>query len=600
MHVVRKVWSLMTTAQRRRAIALLVLMLLGALLETLGISLVLPLLALMTQTEPFGNSPALRSLLGPLAQLSQAELLAGSMALLVALYALKVLYLGFLTWWQAQFIFNFQVHLSRQLFDGYLRQPYTFHLQRNSAQLIRNVVTEPSQLSHVATIPGLMLVSEGLVVMAICALLVAIEPLGALLVTLTIGVAGYAFHRLTSARLLRWGQARQHHEGMRLQHLQQGLAGVKDVKVLGREAQFLVRFLLHDNAVSGVQQRHLTLQQLPRLWLEFLGVIGLAALVLSMLAQGKPVAALVPALGVFGAAAFRLMPSVTKVLAGIQCLRYAQPVIDTIKGELDSLEPSAPLAQIEPLPFTTALHLERLSFRYPQAHTHALRDIDLIIRPGQSVGFVGGSGAGKSTLIDVILGLLEPTAGAVCVDGTDIRSNVRGWQSQIGYVPQTIYLTDDSLRANVAFGLPPEQIDEQAVTRAIRAAQLEDFVGQLPEGLDTIVGERGVRISGGQRQRIGIARALYHDPPMLMLDEATSALDVATERGVMQAVAALQGRKTILIIAHRISTVEHCDMVVRLAGGAIAESGDPRSVLFRAQPTLANAATHKSSSRLEP
>jgi ABC-type multidrug transport system fused ATPase/permease subunit len=579
----------MTAVQRRAAAILLLFMLLGAGLEMLGVGLVLPLLGLMSQDGPLSERPVLHAMFGSLEHFSNAQLLAGSMIVLVGVCAFKALYLGFLTWWQAKFVFSFQLHLSRQLFDGYLRQPYTFHLQRNSAQLIRNVVNETSQLSHVATIPLLTLISESLVVLAICGLLVAIEPLGALLVTVTIGMAGLVFHRLTSRRLLRWGEARQHHEGMRLQHLQQGLGGVKDVKVLGREAQFLARFLQHDTAVAGVAQRHLTLQGLPRLWLELLGIIGLAALVLTMLAQHRPLDTLVPALGLFAAAAFRLMPSVTKIMSGIQCLRYAKPVVDTLSRELASIGSSERAQPAEPVPFKNGIRLDGVSYCYPDAPTPSLANIDLVISPGQSVGFVGGSGAGKSTLIDVVLGLLVPTSGAVRVDGVDIKTNIRGWQSQIGYVPQSIYLTDDTLRCNVAFGLLAEQIDEQAVMRALRAAQLEEFVSQLPEGLDTVVGERGVRLSGGQRQRIGIARALYHDPPVLVLDEATSALDVATERGVIEAVEALHGKKTILIVAHRISTVERCDSVVRLANGSIVDVGDALTVLLRPQPYVANS-----------
>lgn len=592
MNTARKTWALMTAGQRRNTIVLLGLMLFGALLEMVGIGLVLPLLAFMSQEHPLNHFPELKAALGPLANFSIAQLLGVSMIVLVLVYLLKVLYLAYLTWAQARFVFTFQLHLSRQLFEGYLRQPYTFHLQRNSAQLIRNVVTETSQLSHVATIPALTLISEGLVALAICALLLALEPIGALLVTVAIGFAGLVFHRLTSVRLLRWGEARQHHEGMRIQHLQQGLGGVKDVKVLGREEQFLERFVSHDVAVASVAQRHLTLQGLPRLWLELLGVIGLSALVFSMLAQGKPVGTLVPALGLFAAAAFRLLPSITKVISGIQSLRYAHPVLDTVARELKSFESfDVATGDANPLIFEQALRLEQLSYRYPEAPTAAVTNVDLTISRGQSVGFIGGSGAGKSTLIDLILGLLTPTSGVVRVDGVDVQSNLRGWQDQIGYVPQSIYLTDDSLRANVAFGLPPEQIRDDAVMRALRAAQLEELLNVLPEGLNTIVGERGVRLSGGQRQRIGIARALYHDPAVLVLDEATSSLDVTTERSVMAAVEALQGKKTILIVAHRTSTVELCDVVVRLAGGAIVDAGSPRAILLREHSAHGKTAT---------
>ena len=270
---------------------------------------------------------------------------------------------------------------------------------------------------------------------------------------------------------------------------------------------------------------------------------------------------------------------VNRVLGAVQALRYGLPVINTLHEELqlDAPEPAAKTPTAPPpssLKFALPYH-----YTYPSAPTLALNQLALSIRKGESVGFIGPSGSGKSTLVDVILGLLAPDAGQVAVDGQDIQTNLRGWQDQIGYVPQSIYLTDDTLRRNVAFGLPDEQIDDVAVQRAIRAAQLEEFVTSLPDGSETIVGERGIRLSGGQRQRIGIARALYHDPAVLVLDEATSALDTATERGVMQAVRALHGTKTIVIVAHRLSTVEHCDRLYQLQEGRVADEGAPDRVL---------------------
>jgi ABC-type multidrug transport system fused ATPase/permease subunit len=312
---------------------------------------------------------------------------------------------------------------------------------------------------------------------------------------------------------------------------------------------------------------------LPRLWLELLAVTGLAALVLAMIGQGKPLDALLPTLGLFAAAAFRLMPSVNRILTSLHSLRFSLPVIDTIYNEFRLLGATMAPQRGERLSFDSGLALDQVKFRYPAAEALALRGVSLAIQPGTSVGFIGGSGAGKSTLVDIILGLLVPASGSVTIDGVDIQTNLRGWQDQIGYVPQSIFLTDDTLRRNVAFGLPADQIDEAAVLRAIRAAQLEQFVNDLPQGLDTIVGERGVRLSGGQRQRIGIARALYHDPPVLVLDEATSSLDTTTERGVMEAVRALHGKKTLLIVAHRLTTVEHCDRLFRLERGRVVQEG---------------------------
>jgi ABC-type multidrug transport system fused ATPase/permease subunit len=297
------------------------------------------------------------------------------------------------------------------------------------------------------------------------------------------------------------------------------------------------------------------------------------------LAQRRPLDVVLPTLGLFGAAAFRLTPSVNRVLGALQSLRFGLPVIDLLHAELQLHAPEPPVAHGPSTPFVDALSLSRVTYSYEGANEPVLVDVTLTIRRGELVGFIGPSGAGKSTLVDIVLGLLSPDSGVVRADGTDIQENLRSWQDRIGYVPQTIFLTDDTLRRNVAFGLRDDQIDDDAVARAIRAAQLQTFVAGLPHGVRTVVGERGVRLSGGQRQRIGIARALYHDPAVLVLDEATSSLDTGTEHGVMDAVAALHGDKTILIVAHRLSTVERCDRIYRLERGRLVEEGTPAAVI---------------------
>jgi ABC-type multidrug transport system fused ATPase/permease subunit len=298
-----------------------------------------------------------------------------------------------------------------------------------------------------------------------------------------------------------------------------------------------------------------------------------------MIGQKTPIAELPVTLGLFAAAAFRLMPSVNRAIFAIQSSRFFGSVVDTLYSEFRLIDANPAVARGGPMPLAKSLAIDRVSFRYPATDAYALRDVSLTIPHGTSVGIIGSSGAGKSTLVDVILGLLIPESGAVLVDGVDTHNNLRRWQDQIGYVPQTIYLTDDTLRRNVAFGLANERIDEAAVLRAIHAAQLDEFVKESPRGLDTIVGERGVRLSGGQRQRIGIARALYHDPPVLVLDEATSSLDTLTEGGVIDAVRALQGDKTVIIVAHRFSTVEHCDRIFRLDRSKLVEEASAAEML---------------------
>ncbi len=541
-------------------------------LETIGIGLVIPALALMMQSDLSAKYPVLAPWLYKLGNPTHEQLVVIGMTILVGVYAFKALFLAFLAWRQARFVGRLQADFSQRLFAGYLRQPYTFHLQRNSAQLIQNTINQSASVAGTFH-QGLTLLTEFLVMFGISMMLLLVEPVGAFLVVSTLSIAGWGFNRFTRSHVLRWGKALQLHEGLRIQRLQEGLGGAKDVKLLGRESDFLVQYRRHNIGSARVSQRQATLQALPRLWLELLAVTGLAILVLVMIGQGKPLESLLPTLGLFTAAAFRFMPSVNRILTALHSVRFTIPVVDTLYSEFRLLDTTKAQLRGEQLPFTRELRLDRVSFRYPSVESLALTEVSLTIPAGSSTGFIGGSGAGKSTLVDTILGLLLPVSGTVTIDGIDIHTNLRGWQDQIGYVSQSIFLSDDSLRRNIAFGLHLDQIDDNAIWRAIHSAQLEKFVKELPQGLDTIVGERGVRLSGGQRQRVGIARALYHDPPVLVLDEATSSLDTATEHGVMEAVRKLHGKKTLLIVAHRLTTVEHCDQLFRLNNGAVVQKG---------------------------
>lgn len=557
---------------------MLLLMLVGMVLETIGVGLVIPAIALMSQGDVATRFPKLAPLLTAFGNPSHTQLMVWAMIVLVVGFAIKTAYLSYLLWRQARYASEVQIELSHRLFSAYMRQPYTFHLRRNSAELNRNVSSEVSLFaSSIAS--AMVILTELLVVVGILALLLAVEPLGAVLVLAVLSLAGWAYHAMVRTRLLSWGEARQRHEGLRIQHLLQAFSAVKDVKVLGREDEFLGQFQRHNTGSSIVNRRQVTLQQYPRLWLELIAVIGLASVVLVMIAQGDSPSAIVPTLGVFAAAAFRLLPSANRVLGSVQNVRYAVPVVEVLTEEFRVLAPTAPTQHGARLSFESELALDGVSFRYDGAHVPALSCVTLRVPRGSTVGLIGTTGAGKSTLVDIILGLLAPAEGVVRVDGVDIQTRLRGWQDQIGYVPQSIYLTDDSLARNVAFGLPAEVVDESAVWRALTAAQMADFVRDLPQGIHTEVGERGVRLSGGQRQRIGIARALYHDPAVLVLDEATSSLDTRTERDVMQAINALHGEKTIIIVAHRLSTVEHCDRLYRLEKGGVVEEGSTARVL---------------------
>jgi ABC-type multidrug transport system fused ATPase/permease subunit len=493
------------------------------------------------------------------------------LALLFTIYVVKTVFLVFLAWGQSRFLASVQRGLGQRLFETYLVQPWTFHLQHNSAELIRNVTAEVSAFTSAFT--SLIGAATDLLMLgAIACLLLAVQPLGALAVAVVLGFSTYVFQKLTRARINRWGLARQQHDALKYKHLYQGMGGIKDLKIRGAEAEFASRYRTHDDAVTQAAQRQNVVMQLPRLWYELVAVVGLCMLATAMLLQGTPSNVFIPTLGLFAASAFRVLPSANRLIMALQSLGYAGPAIDTLDRELRLPQPRLGAA-VERMGFRSDLTLDHVSFTYPQAPQPALHDVSLRVPRGSSIGLIGESGAGKSTLVDVILGLLTPSSGAVMVDDCDVALDPRPWQNIIGYVPQAIYLCDDSLRQNVAFGVTLDRINDDAVRRAISAAQLDSFVAGLPQGLDTLVGERGVRLSGGQRQRIGIARALYHDPEVLVLDEATSALDTETERSVMDAVEALHGSKTLIIVAHRLSTVANCDILYRLQGGRVMKSG---------------------------
>ena len=590
-----KVYELLEPAKRKDAVILLFFIIVGTLFEVLGIGLLLPVIVLLMDENLADSYPVIQPLLDALGNPDHADQVKITMAVLVGVYFVKNLYLVFLEWWQARFTLGLLIDFSQRLFTLYLRQPYNFHLQRNSAHLIRNITGEVVQFIGKAVCPIIILVAELLVLLGILALLLLIEPVGSIVVFVVLTGAAWLFHLCTHNRVTRWGQIRQFHDRQVMQHLQQGLGSVKDVKVLGRETNFLNLFKEHYRKSGQMAQFLQILQKLPGLWLELLAVIGFALLVVIMLAQGREMSGILPTMGLFATATFRLMPSVSRILTAIQSLRFGLPAINSLYEDFTSLE-SEP--EPEPEPSITPkgkpvllkddIRLENLSYSYLDTPTRAIADISISIKQGESIGLIGPSGSGKSTLVDIILGLLRPDSGQVIVDGQDIQRNIRLWQDQIGYVPQAIFLTDDTLRHNIAFGLPEDQIDDEAVKRAIEYAQLGEFVASLPDKMETIVGERGIRLSGGQRQRIGIARALYHDPNVLVLDEATSALDTATEKGVMGAVMALHGSKTVIIVAHRLSTVENCDRLYELDQGRVVHEGTPAEII----PTTKNASSN--------
>jgi ABC-type multidrug transport system fused ATPase/permease subunit len=579
MNSIRSVWRVLTPRQRSAAVVLFGMMLVSMVLEMLSVGMVVPALAFMSGdflSEPTGPVAEWLAWLG---NPSRKQLILGGLVVLSAMYAIKSLFLVFVHYWQSRYIATLQSSLSQRIFASYLAQPWTFHLAHNSVELNRNIGEVQTVCNAGATL--LNAAADTLVTLGIVTLLLVVEPVGALVVGCLLVFAALVFDRLTAAPSRKHGVARHRHTKLASKIKFQSLGAAKDVKVHGCEAEFVGQFATHATQLARAGAHHAFFAHMPRLWYELLAVGALSLFTAILILQDDSTKSIIPTLGLFATAAFRLLPSVNRLSHAVQTLRYQEAPVATVARELELAMPPIVRQDRPPLPFRHELVIDGLSFRYSDAGAPTLDDVSFTIAHGTSVGIIGASGAGKSTLVDLILGLLTPTAGRITVDGFDIQGDLRAWRQGVGYVPQSIYLFDDTIRRNIAFGLPDAQIDDAAVERAIQAAQLDAFIAELPKGLDTVVGERGVRLSGGQRQRIGIARALYRDPAVLVLDEATSALDDATERGVMRSVNALHGVKTLLIVAHRLTTVEQCDVVHRLDRGRIIRTGSFAEVTSR-------------------
>ena len=468
--------------------------------------------------------------------------------------------------------------ISSRLLAAYLSQPYPWFLQRNSAELEKNVLNEVDGLVDRVILPCLRLVSSSLMVLAILGLLLMVNPLVTLFSGGVLGLGYGLIYLRFRGRLHRMGVIMMDAFENRFLVAQEATGGIKDVKLMGLEATYVRSYSTAAQTAARTGATFGVMSELPRFVLEAITFGTMLALILILLLNsGGNITEIVPTLGVIAFSTMRLLPSLQQIYHSLVSVRGATPILDAIVADFNAT-PALPLAdatRTEPLRLQRELELAKVSFAYAEAEKPTLREVDLVIPARTTVGIVGGTGAGKTTLVDLILGLLTPDAGELRVDGVAITpENLRAWQGTLGYVPQSIFLTDETIASNIAFGVPKDQIDRAAVERAAKIAALHDFVmSDLPQGYDTFVGERGVRLSGGQRQRIGIARALYRDPTLLIMDEATSALDNITERVVMEAVNRIRADRTIILIAHRLTTVKTCDTIFLMERGRLMAQG---------------------------
>jgi ATP-binding cassette subfamily C protein len=574
----------MVVAGREQApsyIGLAALMLVTALLEALGIGAVLPFLGALSEPENVLANRHVQNLLRLLGvPIDSTSLLLAAGAAMMVIFAIKGLLVLISTWLQGRLLHRQRARLSRALFAHYLHLPYGLYLRKNTAHLIHVIAGVTATFATAFMASVMLLLAELLICLTVIGLLLIVSPVVTGVAALFMVAVGGAYVLWSKSRLTRVGRE-QHSATLGLNKcVLEGLGALKEARVAGAEGYFLHRFdRLAERYTRYSTQLHV-LNNAPRLVAETLFVFVVVGAVMLLAASGRDLKADLPLMALFGMAFVRLLPSFNRILTAFTGVRVHLIALHTLYEEFDETRHhKLPLPQAKagataaPLKLDNALELRGISYTYPGESARTLTDVSMRIARGEIVALVGKSGAGKTTLADVILGLLSPQGGEVVADGMSVLDRPDDWRRLIGYIPQSIYLTDDTIRRNIAFGVEDKDIDEAAVRRALGAAQLTRFVEGLKLGLDTTVGDRGVRLSGGQRQRIGIARALYRDPQLLVLDEATSALDVETESDVNEALRQIHEGKTLIVIAHRLTTVKSCDRLYLIDEGKLADAG---------------------------
>lgn len=573
----KKLYDLLTPGQRKQVVGVLVAMVLAAALQAASVGALYPFLNAVTDpsTIESGWMKSIYELSGsPGFHQFLAILGLGVLGLLVLANAARSL----AHWARIRFQWGVNHSVSMRLLKSYLGRDYAYFLNHNTAELNRNILAEASRITNSVLGPVLAMTSNVSIALAMVGLLVVVDPIATLLV-LGITGGGYGLIYLFLRRKLQaLGSAYSDANQERYKITAEAFGGIKDVKVLGREGHFVNEFGPASRTFTKTLGKKSVFATLPRYLIEALAMGSMLSVLILLLLTGQPVSLIVPIMGTFVFAGYRTMPAFRDILSASTSFRFTEDIFESVEEALDAPRIHEGVLDGTPkdqLPFKESIKLEDVTYRYPGASQAALENITLEIPKNNAVAFVGKTGAGKTTINDLILGLLLPTEGKILVDGEPIdEENVLRWRANLGYVPQDIYMADTSVRRNIAYGLSQEEIDDEAVERAAKVAHIHEFiVNELPDDYDTIIGEEGVRLSGGQRQRLGIARALYHDPPVLVLDEATSDIDGETEANITNAIQELQGDKTLITVAHRLKTIQHCDTVFVIEDGEIVGAG---------------------------
>lgn len=568
-------YRLIVRERRGRWLLLVALAALVTGVEMLGAVLVFVLLNLVVDPEADIEIPLIGDLRGLIGDVDDQTLVIGVVVTIGIFFLVRSIVTVGARYVEARVAFNAGARLANKLVDGYLAWPYAIHLRRNTAELIRNAHQATNELVSSMFLPMINMFAHTIVVIGMLAVLATIAPSGTALAALILGGAAFLLLLIVQPRLKRLGQVTHEMSRQTLAHLQEALQGVRDVKLLGRERFFSKRYATSRIEFARARYLRTAIRALPPVVME-MSLIAFILLLFGLTSlSASSSEGIISTLGLFAYAGMRLRPSLQMIITGFNSLKYTSAPLGDLDADLTAVQPFSTSTSSKPeaLRFENSVVLENVSFRYDGADIDALIDIDLVIEKGEQIGICGPTGGGKSTLVDVITGLLPPTSGRVMVDGVDMSGSERSWQRNLGVVSQSIFLIDGTLRQNIALGQEPRNVDEDALTEAIELAQLSEMMESLPDGLDTTVGERGVRLSGGQRQRVAIARALYRRPEVLIFDEGTSALDNTTEFQLLDALDRLRGKKTMILVAHRLSSVKSCDRVLFIAGGAVSGSG---------------------------
>ncbi len=551
---------------------LLAAVIIGSFLELLGVTIFMPFINIIQEPGEIQRKWYLRMFYELFHFQSAKSFLAALSAAIIVVYVVKNVYLIIEKSYIYRFSYNTQMKLSTRLLNTYMKEPYTFHLNKNIATLQRSLQEDTAKFMQVI-LYSLELVAELAVCFVLVVYLLFVSKSITVIVLGLLVVCVGAFLLLTRKYSRKLGQDNQGYQGKIYQWMNQALGGIKEIKILGREEFFTEEYRKYYIKFAKGLRIARTISILPKYAVEAVAISGLLiGIIVKLLLGEADMAYYIPQLTVFAVAAFRLMPSVGRINEHATNTLYALPSVDLVYHDLVEIEDYIEKQDSEVKEdwnLCRGIEVKNVTYCYPDTDEPVIEDASLSIQKGRTAAFIGASGAGKTTMVDIILGLLTPQKGVVLADDINVHEKPRTFHAQVGYIPQVIYLSDDTIRNNIAFGVKESDIDEQAVRRSMEKAQLTEFVDSLVHGLDTIVGDRGVRLSGGQRQRIGIARALYHDPEILVLDEATSALDNDTEAAVMEAVENLRGMKTMIIIAHRLTTIRNADLIYEVEGGRV-------------------------------